>query len=383
MSFQTAWLKAHYPAEFAAGLMTLEMGDMDKTNKNIADARQRKIAVLPPDINASETVFAVVDGNIRFGMAAVKGVGTKAVESILQERAERGRFSGLDDLVLRVRSALLNRKVLESLVKCGAFDSLGVGRASLLGGLDDVMRWAQISTGNRNQSSLFGGKGAEKERFAFPRVEDWPQETMLAAEKETVGFFVSGHPLDKYARLLAKLTTARTAELRSLPHQQKVTLAGSIQGLRLKNSKKGDRYATFQLHDLTGFIEVILWPDAYKKNEALLTGSAPVVLNGKLDASEERCQVIADQLQPIEDARTRAIREVQIHLDDTQFTRQDLIHLGNLLERHRGACPTYLHILRERFETRISLEQHPLETSNGLIADLHAHFGRARVRFIH
>ena len=383
VSFQTAWLKAHYPAEFAAGLMTLEMGDMDKTNKNIADARQRKIAVLPPDINASETVFAVVDGNIRFGMAAVKGVGTKAVESILQERAERGRFSGLDDLVLRVRSALLNRKVLESLVKCGAFDSLGVGRASLLGGLDDVMRWAQISTGNRNQSSLFGGKGAEKERFAFPRVEDWPQETMLAAEKETVGFFVSGHPLDKYARLLAKLTTARTAELRSLPHQQKVTLAGSIQGLRLKNSKKGDRYATFQLHDLTGFIEVILWPDAYKKNEALLTGSAPVVLNGKLDASEERCQVIADQLQPIEDARTRAIREVQIHLDDTQFTRQDLIHLGNLLERHRGACPTYLHILRERFETRISLEQHPLETSNGLIADLHAHFGRARVRFIH
>ena len=382
VSFQTAWLKAHHPAQFAAGLMTLEMGDMDKTHKNIADARERKIAVLPPDINESGRVFAVHDGKIRFGLAAVKGVGSKAVEAILAERCEGGPFEGLDDLVRRVRSSLLNKKVLESLVKCGAFDSGGVGRASLLAGLDDLLRWGQKSAGSLNQSTLFGGSGAPRERFNFPRVDDWDQQTMLTAEKETVGFFVSGHPLDRYKRLLSKLTNAKTSSLRGLPNKQKVTLAGSIQGLRLKNSRKGERYATFQLHDLHGLVEVILWPDAYRKNEALLQGSAPVCVTGKLDVTEERCQVIADQLVAIDEARAKAIREVQIHIQDTNISREDLVRLGNLLALHRGPCPAYLHIVRERFETRISLENYSLDSSTDLVATLNEHFGQAQVRFV-
>jgi DNA polymerase-3 subunit alpha len=383
VSFQTAYLKAHYPEEFIAALMTLEMGDADRTHKNIAEARERRIAVLPPDVNESREDFTVVEKKIRFGLGAIKGVGAKAIEAILASRDEEGPFRGLDDLVRRVRSVHVNRRVLESLIKCGALDSTGVDRASLLSGLDDVMRWANNATSNLDQHSLFGAlANGEPERFNFPRVSTWSPQELLAAEKEILGFFITAHPLDRYERQLARLVTCRTVDLRNLPSQQKVTLAGVIQGLRLKNSRKGDRYATFFLEDKHGIVEVIAWPDTFRKHEALITGNDPLCLAGRLDVSEERRQIIAEELTRLEEARARAIRELQISLDARRVTREDMERLLQTLTRYPGPCPAYVHVVREQYETRIALEKLAVATTHELIAALAEKVQGVEARFV-
>ena len=383
ISFQTAWLKAHFPEEFVAALMTLEMGDADKTHKNIAEARAQKIPVLPPDVNESRESFTVSGDKIRFGLGAVKGVGAKAIQAILEERDESGPYEGLDHLVCRIDSPHLNRRVLESLVKCGAFDASGLDRASLLANVEDLVRWAALAAANVNQGNLFVGGGAgERERYTFNRVDPWESDELLRQEKETLGFFITGHPLDRYRRQLKKLVTCTTAGLRGQQPQQKVTLAGVIQGLKLKNSKKGDRYATFFFEDLDGIVEVIAWPEAYRKNEPLIVGSDPLALTGKLDITEERCQVIADQFVRLDEARARAIREFKILIDGNQFTRDDLERLGQTLARYPGNCPTYLHVKREAFETRILLEKHGVATNHELIADLAERLTGVDARFV-
>ncbi|MFN8601381.1 MAG: DNA polymerase III subunit alpha [Candidatus Binatia bacterium] len=383
VSFQTAYLKAHYPEEFIAALMTLEMDDADRTHKNIAEARERKIPVLPPDINLSRDTFTVVNGSIRFGLGGIKGVGAKAIQAILAERDENGPFLGLDDLVRRVRSAHANRRVFESLIKCGALDSTNVDRASLLAGLDDVMRWANNAASNLDQHNLFGGgANGEPERFNFPAANNWSQQELLTAEKETLGFFITAHPLDRFEKQLAKLVTCKTSDLRNFPGQTKITLAGVVQGLRLKNSKKGDRYATFFLEDKHGIVEVIAWPDTFRKNEPLITGSDPVCLSGRLDVSEERRQIIAEDLTRLEDARARSIRELQISLDARRATREDMERLLQTLTRYPGPCPTYLHVVRESYETRIALEKLGVATSHELIAALAERVAAVEARFV-
>jgi DNA polymerase III subunit alpha len=383
VSFQTAYLKAHYPEEFIAALMTLEMDDADRTHKNIAEARERKIPVLPPDINQSRDTFTVVAGSIRFGLGGIKGVGGKAIQAILAERDASGPFLGLDDLVRRVRSAHANRRVFESLIKCGALDSTGVDRASLLAGLDDVMRWASNAASNLDQHNLFGGgANGEPERFNFPVAANWSQQELLTAEKETLGFFITAHPLDRFEKQLARLVTCKTVDLRNLPGQTKITLAGVVQGLRLKNSKKGDRYATFFLEDKHGIVEVIAWPDTFRKNEPLITGSEPVCVSGRLDVSEERRQIIAEDLTRLEDARARSIRELQISLDARRATREDMERLLQTLTRYPGSCPTFLHVVREGWETRIALEKLGVTTSHELIAALAERVAGAEARFV-
>jgi DNA polymerase III subunit alpha len=387
ISFQTAYLKAHYPEEFIAGLMTLEMGDADRTHKNIAEARERKIAVLPPDVNVSREVFTVVPGDdgrrIRFGLGAVKGVGAKAIEVILAERDQSGAFRGLDDFARRIRSSHVNRRVIESLIKCGGFDSTGQDRASLLAGLDDALKWAARLATEADQHTLFGGgTPGEPERMAFPQVSNWSPQELLAAEKETLGFFITAHPLDRFARQLDRLVTCRTHELRALPSQQKVTIAGVVQNLKLKNSKKGDRYATFFLEDRTGIVEVIAWPDCFRRNEGLITGADPLCLSGRLEVSEERCQVVADEITRLEEARAKSVREVQILLDGGRVTRDDMLRLGQTLARFPGPCPAYIHVVRDQYETRISLEKHGVSATHELIAALAEGVSAAEARFI-
>ena len=384
ISFQTAYLKAHYPAEFIAGLLTLEMGDSDKTHKNIAEARSRKIQVLPPDINESREDFTVVaKDKIRFGLGAVKGLGGKAIEAILTQRDNDGPFAGLDDLVVRVQSAPVNRKALDSLVKCGAFDFSETERSSMVAGLESLLRWAQVAASNVNQHNLFSaGTNGEPERFRFDRDSEWSESEKLRQEKETLGFFITGHPLDRFKRQLGKIVTARTLDLRQMPNQQKVTLAGVIQGLKPKNTRKGDRYASFYFEDLHGHVEVIAWPETYRKHEEILFLEEPLCLKGRLDVTEERCQIIAESLIRLEDARARAVREVQIRVRESEITAADIQRLKRTLEMHPGEIPSYLHVIRDRFETRIALESFPVTTTDKLLVALGEGFHKAEVKFV-
>src|SRR5262249_36099304 len=297
-------------------LLSLEAGDVDSTYKNIAECRERAIPILPPDVNASREDFTAARDTIRFGLGAVKGVGSKAIEAIMAAR-EGSSFSSLPDFFLRVRSKLVTRRAVEMPVKCGASDSLERTRARLVASLDDVMRWAASRAEERatRQIGLFAaGASAVDTPPPLAGVPAWSSEEELRAEREAIGFFITGHPLDRYEQDLRKFTNATTGTLRTrgpeLPpgtnerngrpdSRPRVRLGAVIHTVKLKNSKKGDRYATFMLEDREGVVEAIAWPDTYRKHETVVQAGTPVVVTGALELSEERCQIIADEIMPL------------------------------------------------------------------------------------
>lgn len=359
ISYQTAYLKTHYPQEFMAALMSLEMGDTNKTYKNIAECRLQGIPVLPPDVNESDDGFTVSGETIRFGLGAVKGVGSKAIEVIQAARTD-GPFTDLYEFCSRVRGSQVNKRVMESLVKCGALDSLNALRAQLLAGLEEAMRWAEqkANGSNSSQMGLFAsstnknGNGHPE----LPKVDEWTDTDKLRNERETLGFFITGHPLDKYIGRLHGVTSLSTDSLKNRTHQEKVRLAGVVQSLKLKNNKKGDRYATFTLEDKEGVVEVIVWPEAYRQHEATIHSDLPVCLSGTLDVDEERCQIIADEVVLLESVATNEVHQVHIQVPSDVTTKEDLVALKDVLLQHGGSCQAFLHLMRPDYtETVIAL----------------------------
>jgi DNA polymerase III subunit alpha len=364
VSFQTAYLKAHHPHEFMAALLSMEMSDTDKTYKNIADCRERGIRILPPDVNESREDFTVVGEDIRFGLGAVRGVGGKAIETIQEARSTP--FVSFADFCRRVRGPVINKRVIESLIQCGAFDSLKVSRPRLLAATEDMMRWGERveREANSDQRSLFGsGSGAAlSEPPAIPLVTEWSDKELLRAEKEAIGIFLTGHPLDKFQRDLGRLTNVSTGNLASRAHQDRVTIGGVIHSVKLKNSKKGDRYATFALEDKEGVVEVIAWPEAYRRFETVIHGDDAVLVSGALDKQEaagrgdeaegdggevirERCQIIADEIRALAAAREQSVRQVHLQVTADLLTEEQLVALRDTLSQHRGTCPAYLHVI--------------------------------------
>lgn len=362
ISFQTAYLKTHYPQEFMAALMSLEMGDINKTYKNIAECRLQNIAVLPPDVNESDQDFTVSGEKIRFGLGAVRGVGAKAIE-VIQLARQDGPFTDLYDFCSRVRGSQVNKRVMESLIKCGALDSLKASRAQLLAGMDEALKWAERQAAggaNAAQLGLFGaGNGKNGDgRPQLPLVEEWVDVDKLRHERETLGFFITGHPLDKYAARLFGVVSLTTDSLKNRQHQEKVKLAGVIHSLKLKNNKKGDRYATFTLEDKDGVVEVIVWPEAYRKHEAAIHADQPVCLSGALDVDEDRCQIIADEIVPLESVATEEVKQIHIQVPSDVTTKEDLLALRAVLQQHQGHCQAILHLMRPDYsETVIALPQ--------------------------
>jgi DNA polymerase-3 subunit alpha len=277
ISYQTAYLKAHYPREFFASLLTMEMGDTDKVYKNLADCRSHGIRVMPPDVNSSRQDFTICDEGIRFGLGAVKGLGDKAVESIIEARDATGPFRSLGDFCMRAGGAQVNRRIVEGLITSGAFDSVHGSRRQLLEAVDATTAWAARVLEDRaaGQMGLFGGaSGSSTPEPALPEVKEWEDLQRLEREHDAVGFYISGHPLDRYVRDLDLLGVVGTQSVGNLRDQETVTMAGVTNTVRLKNSRKGDRYATFNLEDREGAIEVIAWPDTFKKCEAAIVDAS-------------------------------------------------------------------------------------------------------------
>jgi len=362
ISYQTAYLKTHYPQEFMAALMSLEMGDTNKTYKNIAECRLQNIQVLPPDVNESDDGFTVSGETIRFGLGAVKGIGSKAIEAI-QEARKEGPFTDLYEFCSRVRGSQVNKRVLESLTKCGALDSFKIPRAQLFAEIEAAMKKAEQEAkgeSDANQLGLFAGLPAKNGngRPELPKIEEWGDADKLKNERETLGFFITGHPLDKYVGRLHGVVSLTTETLKTRQHQEKVKLAGVVHSLKLKNNKKGDRYATFTLEDKDGVVEVIVWPEAYRQYEATIHADVPVCLSGTLDVDEDRCQVIANEVVPLESVATNEVRQVHIQVPADVATKEDMVALKGVLQQHLGNCQTFLHLMRPDYtETVIALPQ--------------------------
>lgn len=343
ISYQTAYLKAHYPRHFLAALMTHEMSDTDRTLKNINECREMSIDVLPPDINSGKVGFNVVNNKILFGLAAIKGVGEKAVEKIIEERAKGGKFESLLDFCTRIDPSFLNRRSLENFTKAGAFDWIGVPRAEVLEQLDEVVKTAQKEREKvaSNQIDLFGslptGTNGAQPKVRVP-IPEWPVNIKLAHEKEALGFYLTGHPLERFRSELSRLGTTPIRDLKERNEAPQVIVAGVVTLLRLKNTKKGDRYATFMLEDMLDTIEVIAWPDSYQRFGAILSSDDPVVVTARLDASDERRILIASEVESALTLRDRTAKEAIISLSEAHCADGRLDELKSLLAKHKGGC---------------------------------------------
>jgi DNA polymerase III subunit alpha len=341
IAYQTAYLKAHFPVEFMAALLTQDMGNQDKTIKNIAECRNMGIEILPPDCNESQADFSVVDGKIRFGLAAVKNVGLKAVEFIIEERRQNGPYLDLLTFCQRVGTGKVNRRVLEGLILCGAFDFTGVHRARLFAGLDDVLRSCGANH-DPNQLNIFATldpqAGVGPGFIDLPDIEEWQERERLKKEKEALGFYITGHPLDRFTREISLVTSCSIQDLPGQKDKSRVSIAGVVEELKLKRTKKGDKMAVIQVEDLSGSIEVILFPDLFARCSALLKSDDPLLITGTVEKGDHTLKIIGQEIITLNMVRQQLIKAIEIRLDQKTLSRDTLEDMRDLTFRFPGEC---------------------------------------------
>ena len=350
VAYQTAYLKAHYPVEFMAAMLSSEMGDLDKIVKSIEECRQMGIEVLPPDVNESDIAFKVVGGEIRFGLAAVKNVGEAAIQSVLAARRREGRFHSLFDFCERVDLRLVNKRVIESLIKCGAFDSLGAKRSQLFAIVDKAMEAAAAAQRDRirGQASLlemmgpYGASGGYA--FELPDLPEWPREQLLAAEKETLGFYITGHPLADFQEVIRRHATCTTDELPSKKDKETVRLCAIVTAVKEINTKNGDRMAFVTLEDLAGTVEAVAFPDLYRQHMLDLVKDAAVLVKGQVDHAEEAVKLLLTDVQPLSALQGEG-KVVEITVVEERLNQKALRDLKTLIEQNPGKASVRLRLV--------------------------------------
>ena len=342
LAYQTAYLKTHYPVEFMAALLTSETGNTEKVVKYINEARGMGITVMPPDVNTSAVDFTPVGEAIRFGLRAIKNVGENTVKGILQARQELGRFRSLFQFCESVDPRLLNKRVLESLIRSGAMDSLGARRAQLFAAIDKAIERGQKLHRDRSsgQHGLFGGQTAAPEPPAewLPDVEEWPEHELLAAEYATVGFYVSGHPLSKYAGRLKELSVTELSALEGRRNGEDVVVSGIVVNARAMRSKKGDRWAIVTLQDITGVVDLLVFPEAFGRLEAKLKAGTPLLIKGRINVEEAGTRVSVSDARFLEDAVEPAPSLLRVRLAMEAIDEDVLERIDELLESKPGPC---------------------------------------------
>jgi DNA polymerase-3 subunit alpha len=343
LAYQTAYLKTHYPVEFMAALLTSETGNTEKVVKYINEARGMGITVLPPDVNSSGVDFTPVSEAIRFGLRAIKNVGENTVKGILEARGLLGRFSSIFEFCDHVDTRLLNRRVLESLIKSGAMDSLGARRAQIFAVIDTAMERAQRRQRERSsgQHGLFAGAAAAvgPADEPLPDLEEWPEQELLASEYSTVGFYVSRHPLGKYAERLAELGAIDLSAVEGRRNGEEITVAGIVVTTRGMRSRKGDRWAILTLQDMTGLLEVLAFPEAFARLEGLFKSNAALVLKGRVNVEEVGTRLVVMDARRIEDMGQRSPSLLRVRVEMTAVDQQILDELKELFASRPGSCP--------------------------------------------
>ncbi len=351
IAYQTAYLKANYPVEFMAALLTSETSDTDKIVKYIEECRTMGIEVLPPDVNESSSDFTVVGDKIRFGLVAVKNVGETAIQSILAARTGEGRFRDLFDFCERVDLRLVNKRVVEALIKCGAFDSVGAKRAQLMAVLDKAMEAAASTQRDRarGQVSLLDvlsptGTG-HRASPAMPDLPEWDRLQLLATEKETLGFYITGHPLAEHRGLLAKYATTPAEELSNLQDKATVRVGAIVTAVKEISTKSGDRMAFVTLEDLTGSVEAVVFPDVYRSSMLHLAKDSAVLVKGQVDLAEDgAAKLLVSEVRPLALSGNGGTPLVEVTLGGDAATPEALRRLEGILRAHPGNAALRLHL---------------------------------------
>jgi DNA polymerase-3 subunit alpha len=369
LAYQTAYLKANYPWHFAAALLTIEAQNTDKLAVYLGECRDRQIPVLAPDINESQLRFTVTPEGVRFGLTAIKGVGEGAIESLLEVRKKQRGIRSIASLCEDLDLRLVNKRVFESLIKAGAFDSLAGDaampsaalRPRLLASVDAACEYGTRLQRDRNegQAQLFGGfdhahheaNDGSATATPLPDATPWTETEQLGYEKETLGLYWSGHPVDRYAgalldfgaRTIGDLADAQPTAPRDnawgpggpKPIEPDTSVGGIVAAVRQLKTRKGDRMAVFTLEDAQGGVEVIVFPETFQRSAGLIETGTLVLVRGKLERDEESVRILASEIAPLESVRERLAREVAIHLTKPA-DRMTLETLGEIFSRHRG-----------------------------------------------
>jgi len=342
LAYQTAYLKTHYPVEFMAALLTSEAGNTDKIVKYINEARGMSISILPPDVNESDLYFTPIAEAIRFGLAAIKNVGENTAKAIRESRLNQGEFRSLYEFCERIESRFLNKRVFESLIKSGAMDSLGA-RESMLASVDDAVMALQRATRVREsgQHGLFGTAAAPAPvAFEMREAEPWSEEERLASEYAMLGFYVSGHPLAKYASRLQELKTVSLAEIEGQRNGKEVAVGALIVGVRPMRSRKGARWAIYTLQDMTGVQELLAFPESFAKLESVLKQGTPLLLKARVQIEEAGTRLSLQEARRLEDiAERKAPPELRVRLEIDSLSEGTLDQLEELLAGSPGPSP--------------------------------------------
>ncbi len=383
IAYQTAYLKAHYPVEFMAALLNSVLSNSDAVVKLINECRDKDIKILPPDVNASDKDFTVVEGKIRFGMCAVKNVGESAIDIILTSRGDQGPFLSVFDFCERVDASKVNRRVLEQLVKCGAFDSLHESRARVFVALDGAVERAQVMQKDRQagQMNMFAMMRAKKKTpgpEVLPEAPEWDSRVTLQFEKDTMGFYISGHPLDFYAAQLLKICTADTQSVAEKKDGSEVMLCGMLSITKELITKKGDRMGFLLLEDREGMVEVVAFPEVFAQAKPLLeSADEPRVVLGTVQQDEKGSKLIANRIITLDDAQVQTVSSINIRLRADRLERDDLGRLRHLILTHPGECKTVLHLsIKDNAEAVIALSPKLLvHPSQAFFEEIEQNFG--------
>jgi DNA polymerase-3 subunit alpha len=348
LAYQTAYLKAHYPREFMAASLTSEMGNTDRVIVLMEECRRLGIPVLPPDVNFSRAEFTVENEEVRFGLGAVKNVGLAAIEAMQTAREEGRSFKSIFDFVARVDLRSMNRRMLESLIKAGATDSLPGHRAQHFEAIDSALSFGQArqATGkNGNQESLFGDQAEDVGVVEpeLPPVKEWDKATTLRYEKQLLGFFISGHPLESYRTLLSTVATCTSESVAELPDGSGAVIGGIFTKARVNIDKKGKRMAFATLEDFAGSIEMIIFSDLFEKRREVVEAGSMVVVSGRISKREdEKPKIVAGKIDFIDDIAEGAELTLRLLLNGPTFNGDRFEHLEAILSEFPGSADVVL-----------------------------------------
>jgi DNA polymerase-3 subunit alpha len=343
------------------------------------EARDQGIKLLPPDINQSDRDFTVEDGKVRFGLAGVKNVGVGAILEVLEAR-KSGRFTSVGDLLSRINLSKVNRKVLESLIQAGAFDTLQPNRARLMAGLEGVLEKVQNMKRLQavRQMSMFAGLAEPESDDWLPETPAWEESEKLAREKQALGIYLSGHPLDAYRHILKAWVKVAIADLDEVPDGQEVSLAVVVTSLKEKMSKRGGRLAILTVEDLTGSVDVLVFGELLDRAAAWLNqASLPLWVKGSLVKEEQGPKIVAQEISPLGASLSRWPERLDLRLNAASVTREQLLALREVLGHHQGPIPAFLHFLAPKKKEEILAlpEELSLTPSENLVNDVNRVFG--------
>lgn len=358
LAYQTAYLKAHFPAYFYASVLSHESQDSAKVYKYTSELKSAGLKLLPPDINESDHGFTPLDDAVRYGLTAIKGIGTSSVQAIIEAR-KNGRFTSVIDFAERMEQGTVNRKAFESLITAGAFDSLkpdeiavNSWRARLFAGIDSMISHSQRIWNDklRGQNILFGGDDGSSIHTdldtVLPQVEPWSQSELSRLEKASVGFFLSSHPLDEYQKSLEDLRIIAIADRENIYVGDKISIAGIISGLQVRHSKKGNRFCIFRLEDQSSGVKCLAWSESYSKFTELLKDDEIIVVEGKVEANDgSEITLILEDAKRLADTVPQKAKSLQLTIASKDFADPYLDDLLTLLSVEKGKCEVFVHLL--------------------------------------